>query len=107
VNGTVGIVTAPRRRLLVVRKFTIERDKTDEIEVIATPARLHELDISRSSTGTATSNPTPALSSNGSIARNRKREPNRTPAPQRALDATKAHITDVPLGWVNGDVRMS
>jgi RNA polymerase sigma factor (sigma-70 family) len=45
VNGTVGIVVAPRGRLLLVLGLTIEQGKISEIDVIADPARLSELDL--------------------------------------------------------------
>ena len=45
VNGTPGIVMAPRGRLTVVLAFTIEEDKISRIDVIADPARLAGLDL--------------------------------------------------------------
>jgi RNA polymerase sigma factor (sigma-70 family) len=45
VNGTPGIVMAPRGRLRVVLAFTIRNDKISRIDVIADPARLEELDL--------------------------------------------------------------
>jgi RNA polymerase sigma factor (sigma-70 family) len=45
VNGTVGIVVAPRGRLLLVLGLTIEGGKISEIDVIREPARLGELDL--------------------------------------------------------------
>jgi RNA polymerase sigma factor (sigma-70 family) len=45
VNGTPGVVMAPRGRLTVVLAFTIPDDKISRIEVIADPARLAELDL--------------------------------------------------------------
>jgi RNA polymerase sigma factor (sigma-70 family) len=45
VNGRVGIVVAPRGRLLLVLAVTIERDKISEYELIADPARLARLDL--------------------------------------------------------------
>jgi RNA polymerase sigma factor (sigma-70 family) len=45
VNGTVGIVVAPRGRLLLVLGLTIEQGKISEIDVLADPARLSELDL--------------------------------------------------------------
>jgi RNA polymerase sigma factor (sigma-70 family) len=45
VNGTVGIVVAPRGRLLVALGLTIKDDKIAEIDVIADPERLHQLDL--------------------------------------------------------------
>ena len=44
-NGTVGIVVAPLERLLLVLDLTIEQGKISEIDVIADPARLSELDL--------------------------------------------------------------
>ena len=45
VNGTPGIVMAPRGRLAIVLAFTIPEDKISRIDVIADPARLKELDL--------------------------------------------------------------
>ena len=45
VNGTPGIVMAPRGRLALVLAFTIPADKISRIDVIADPARLKELDL--------------------------------------------------------------
>ena len=45
VNGTPGIVMAPRGRLTVVLAFTIGDDKISRIDVIADPARLAGLDL--------------------------------------------------------------
>jgi RNA polymerase sigma factor (sigma-70 family) len=45
VNGAVGVVVAPRGRLLMVFGFTIERGKIVAIDVVAEPARLQRLDL--------------------------------------------------------------
>ena len=45
VNGTPGIVMAPRGRLRVVLAFTMTDDKISRIDVIADPARLAELHL--------------------------------------------------------------
>jgi len=45
VNGTPGIVMAPRGRLRVVLAFTMTDDKISRIDVIADPARLQTLDL--------------------------------------------------------------
>jgi RNA polymerase sigma-70 factor (ECF subfamily) len=45
VDGTVGLVVAPRGQLLVVLRLTIKEDKIAEIDVIADPARLDQLDL--------------------------------------------------------------
>ena len=45
VNGTPGIVWAPRGRLRVVLAFTMTDDKISRIDVIADPARLETLDL--------------------------------------------------------------
>jgi RNA polymerase sigma-70 factor, ECF subfamily len=45
VNGTVGVVVAPRGRLFRVLSFTLERGKITQIEVIGDPERLRELDL--------------------------------------------------------------
>jgi hypothetical protein len=46
VNGAVGIVVAPRQRLVRALRFTIVNGKISEIEVIGDPARLDKLDVS-------------------------------------------------------------
>jgi RNA polymerase sigma factor (sigma-70 family) len=46
VNGSIGVVVAPRGRLLLVLDLTITHDKISEINVIADPARLHQLRLS-------------------------------------------------------------
>jgi len=46
VDGAVGIVMAPRGRLLRALRLTIVNGKIAEIEVIGNPARLGELDLS-------------------------------------------------------------
>ncbi len=45
VNGAVGVVVAPRGRLLMVLGFTVKRGKIVEIDAIADPARLRKLDL--------------------------------------------------------------
>jgi RNA polymerase sigma-70 factor (ECF subfamily) len=45
VNGAVGIVMAPRGRLLLVLGFTITRGKIVEIDVVANPERIRQLDL--------------------------------------------------------------
>jgi RNA polymerase sigma factor (sigma-70 family) len=45
VNGAVGLVMAPRGRLFLVLGFTITDDKITEIDVIADPDRLRQLDL--------------------------------------------------------------
>jgi RNA polymerase sigma factor (sigma-70 family) len=45
VNGTVGLVVAPRGRLVVAIGLTIKGDKVAEIDVIADPPRLRQLDL--------------------------------------------------------------
>jgi RNA polymerase sigma-70 factor, ECF subfamily len=45
VNGTPGIVWAPRGRLRLVLAFTMTDDRISRIEVIADPARLETLDL--------------------------------------------------------------
>ena len=45
VNGSVGLVWAPRGRLLRVLSFTVMRGKIAQVEVIADPARLRDLDM--------------------------------------------------------------
>ena len=46
VNGAIGVVVAPRGRLVRALRFTIVNRKITEIEVIGNPARLGELDVS-------------------------------------------------------------
>jgi RNA polymerase sigma factor (sigma-70 family) len=45
VNGAVGVIVAPRGRLLMVLDFTIKDGKIVAIDAIADPARLHQLDL--------------------------------------------------------------
>ncbi|KAA6223825.1 sigma-70 family RNA polymerase sigma factor [Streptomyces albofaciens JCM 4342] len=45
VNGTVGLLVAPRGRLRVALTFTVEDDRITGYEVIADPARLRGLEI--------------------------------------------------------------
>jgi RNA polymerase sigma factor (sigma-70 family) len=45
VNGAVGVVVAPRGRLLMVLDFTIQSGKIVAIDVIADPLRLRRLDL--------------------------------------------------------------
>jgi RNA polymerase sigma factor (sigma-70 family) len=46
VNGVVGVVVAPRGRLLMVLGFTIRGGKIVEIDILADPDRLRRLDLS-------------------------------------------------------------
>ena len=46
VNGAIGVVVAPRGRLVRALRFTIANGKITEIDVIGNPARLAELDVS-------------------------------------------------------------
>ncbi len=45
VNGAVGIVVAPHGRLRLVLRFTINRGKIVELDVVADPARLRQLEL--------------------------------------------------------------
>jgi len=45
VNGAVGVIVAPRGRLLMVLDFTIEDGKIVAIDAIADPERLRQLDL--------------------------------------------------------------
>jgi RNA polymerase sigma factor (sigma-70 family) len=45
VDGAVGIVVAPRGRLLVVLRLTFARGRIAEIDVISDPARLRRIDL--------------------------------------------------------------
>jgi RNA polymerase sigma-70 factor (ECF subfamily) len=44
-NGAVGVVVAPRGRLFRVLHFTLTRGKIAQIDVVADPARLRQLDL--------------------------------------------------------------
>ena len=46
VNGAMGVVVAPRGKLVRALRFAIENGKIAEIEVIGDPARLSELHVS-------------------------------------------------------------
>jgi RNA polymerase sigma factor (sigma-70 family) len=45
VNGSAGVVVAPRGRLLLVIDFTYQGGKITEIDVVADPARLRQLEL--------------------------------------------------------------
>jgi len=45
VDGSVGIILAPRGRLLRALRFTIEQGKIVEVDVIVNPERLRELEV--------------------------------------------------------------
>jgi RNA polymerase sigma factor (sigma-70 family) len=45
INGSVGVVLAPRGKLVRVLAFTFANDKVTRLEVIADPVRFRELDI--------------------------------------------------------------
>lgn len=45
VNGTVGVIAAPRGRLLYVIRFTIRGGKIAEVDLISDPARIRRLDL--------------------------------------------------------------
>src|ERR687897_35588 len=45
VNGAVGLVMAPRGQLFLILGFTITDGKITEIDVVADPARLRQLDL--------------------------------------------------------------
>ena len=45
VNGAVGVVVAPRGRLSRVVMFKVRRGRIVEIDVIADPERLRQLDL--------------------------------------------------------------
>jgi RNA polymerase sigma factor (sigma-70 family) len=45
VNGAVGVIVAPRGRLLMVLLFTIRHGKIVEIDAVADPERLRHLDL--------------------------------------------------------------
>lgn len=46
VDGAVGVVVAPKGRLVRALRFTIVNDKIAEIEIIGNPVRLGDLDVS-------------------------------------------------------------
>ena len=46
VNGTVGLIVAPRGRLSVALKFTLRADKIVEVNICADPEHLGRLDLS-------------------------------------------------------------
>jgi len=45
VNGAVGVLVAPGGRLVVVLTFTVTADRIVEIDVVADPERLRQLDL--------------------------------------------------------------
>jgi RNA polymerase sigma-70 factor, ECF subfamily len=45
VNGAAGVVVAPRGRPFSVMGFTVRRGKIIEIDALADPTRLRELDL--------------------------------------------------------------
>ncbi|MBY0162022.1 sigma-70 family RNA polymerase sigma factor [Cytobacillus firmus] len=45
VNGTVGIIAAPRGKLLYVLKFTMSHGKIAEVDLISDPERVRQLDL--------------------------------------------------------------
>jgi RNA polymerase sigma-70 factor (ECF subfamily) len=45
VDGNVGLVVAPRGRLLVVLRFTLAHGKIVQLEVVAAPERLRQLEL--------------------------------------------------------------
>ena len=45
VNGSVGLILAPRGRLLRALSFTIEDGKIVEVEVIGEADRLNQLEV--------------------------------------------------------------
>ena len=45
VNGAVGLVFAPRGKLVLALRLTVARDRITEIDVVADPARLRALDL--------------------------------------------------------------
>jgi Sigma-70, region 4 len=46
VNGAIGVVVAPRGRLVRALRFTIANGQITEMEIIGNPARIRELDVS-------------------------------------------------------------
>lgn len=45
VDGAVGVIVEPRGRLLMVLGFEVRGGKIIEIDAIADPVRLHQLDL--------------------------------------------------------------
>jgi RNA polymerase sigma-70 factor, ECF subfamily len=45
VNGTVGVVVAPRGRLLLVLRRAFAKGRIAGIEAVADPARIRQLDL--------------------------------------------------------------
>ena len=45
VNGAPGLIMAPRGRLLIALAFTFSGDKISQIDVVADPDRLAQLDL--------------------------------------------------------------
>jgi hypothetical protein len=45
VNGAAGVVVAPRGRLFAVMGFTVRGGKIVEIDILADPARLRQVDL--------------------------------------------------------------
>ncbi|MFD0682795.1 MULTISPECIES: sigma-70 family RNA polymerase sigma factor [unclassified Paenibacillus] len=45
VNGSVGVIVAPRGKLLYILKYTIKNDKITEIDLISDPERIRQLDL--------------------------------------------------------------
>jgi hypothetical protein len=45
VDGTMGVVLAPRGRLVFLLRLTIRGGKVAEIEVVADPAHLHQVHL--------------------------------------------------------------
>jgi hypothetical protein len=45
VNGAVGVIVAPRGRLLMVLDFTVRDGKIVAIDAIADPERVRQLDL--------------------------------------------------------------
>lgn len=45
VNGSVGVIAAPRGKLLYILEFTIRHGKIAEIDLISNPTRISQLDL--------------------------------------------------------------
>jgi hypothetical protein len=45
VNGTAGLVTAPGGQAYAVMGFTVRHERILEIDILADPARLRQLDL--------------------------------------------------------------
>ncbi|WP_248930312.1 sigma-70 family RNA polymerase sigma factor [Paenibacillus hamazuiensis] len=45
VDGSIGVIAAPRGKLLYVLKFTVKEGKIAAVDLISEPSRIHQLDL--------------------------------------------------------------